>query len=100
MAHNFTAGSVEQEIFIKLDRYTGQTWRFHASNPRWDAIPEASNSRARGASESSRYELLPHDYLDQKGESRELFLRVDMVTGFTWSYQGAAGTWQDVPQAD
>lgn len=100
MAHNFTTGGVNQEIFIKLDRFTGKTWRFHASNPRWEPIPESSGGRPLGSSDTSRYELIPHDYLDQKGESRELYLRVDMVSGFSWTYQGAGGTWQDVPQGE
>jgi hypothetical protein len=100
MAHNFSTNGVEQEIYLKLDRFTGKTWRYHASNPRWEPIPEAKNGRPRGASGTSRYELLSHDYFDDKGEAKELYLRVDMVTGYSWTYQGIAESWTDVPQTD
>src|SRR3990172_7447429 len=39
-SHNFSVDGIEQEVYLKLDRFTGKTWRFHVSNPRWVQIPE------------------------------------------------------------
>lgn len=100
MAHNFLVDGVEQEVYLKLDTFTGQTWRFHASNPRWVPVPESSGGYTRESGNQSRYELLAHNYFDQNGEPQELFLRADMVTGLTWVYRGANGTWRDVGQQD
>ena len=99
-AHNFIVDGIEQEVYLKLDTFTGRTWRFHVANPRWAAIPEASEARARGASNAKRYELYPHNYIDQNGDPQELFIRADLVTGNTWIYRGANGTWRDVTQDD
>ena len=98
VAHNFIVDGIEQEVYLKLDTFTGRTWRFHVANPRWTAIPEASEGRTRGASNARRYELYPHNYIDQNGDPQELFIRADLVTGFTWIYRGANGTWRDVTQ--
>jgi hypothetical protein len=98
MAHNFMVDGIEQEVYLKLDRFTGETWRFHASNPRWAPVPEAADGIARDASSQSRYELLPHNYFDQNGDPQELYIRADLVTGSTWVYRGANGTWRDVGQ--
>lgn len=98
MAHNFIVDGVEQEVYLKLDRFTGQTWRFHASNPRWTPVPESSSGYVRETGTMSRYELLPHNYFDQNGDPQELYIRADLVTGLTWVYRGANGTWRDVGQ--
>jgi hypothetical protein len=98
MAHNFLVDGIEQEVYLKLDRFSGETWRFHASNPRWVPVPETSSGIARESSSQSRYELLPHNYFDQNGDSQELYIRADLVTGNTWVYRGANGTWRDVGQ--
>jgi hypothetical protein len=97
-AHNFIVDGIEQEVYLKLDSFTGKTWRFHVANPRWTAIPEASNGQARGASNAKRYELYPHNYIDQNGDPQELYIRADLVTGSTWIYRGANGTWREVSQ--
>ncbi len=96
--HNFTVNGIEQEIFIKMDRFTGKTWRFHASSPRWTVIAEPTTGRAREGDNRARYELLTHDYFDQNGDEQELCLRADLVSGFTWTYRGASGAWKDVEQ--
>lgn len=98
IAHNFSVDGVEHEIYIKLDCYTGKTWRFSADSPKWAAIAEPSNGRPRGASNMNRYELLPHNYIDTSGDPQEIMLRADSMTGYTWAYRGANGTWQDIPQ--
>lgn len=98
MAHNFIVDGIEQEVYLKLDRFTGETWRFHASNPRWVSVPETASGAARESSSQSRYELLPHNYFDQNGDPQELYIRADLVTGNTWVYRGANGTWRDIVQ--
>jgi hypothetical protein len=98
MAHDFIVDGLEQEVYLKLDRFTGETWRFHASNPRWMLVPETSNGIALEAGNQSRYELLPHNYFDQSGDPQELYIRADMVTGNTWVYRGANGMWHEVGQ--
>jgi len=100
MAHSFLVGGIEQEIYVKLDTYTGQTWRFHASDPRWSAIPETAKDYSRDASSLSRYELHTHDYLDTNGDPQEIILRADVVTGNSWTYRGANGNWKEVAQDD
>jgi hypothetical protein len=98
MPHNFMVNGVEQEIFLKLDRYTGKTWRFHASNPRWTVIQEPASGHPRESGKQLRYELYAHDYFDQNGDEQELCLRADLVTGYSWTYRGASGAWKDVEQ--
>jgi hypothetical protein len=100
LAHNFLVDGIEQEVYLKLDTFTGQTWRFHASNPRWVPVPESTGGYTRESGSQVRYELLAHNYFDQNGEPQELFLRADMVTGLTWVYRGAKGTWRDVGQEE
>ena len=99
--HVFGVNDVLQEIYIKLDAYTGKTWRFHASSSQWTPIPEPNTAnQAREASEQNRYELLTHDYYDTYGEEHELILRVDGVSGNSWTYRGANGAWKEVTQVD
>jgi hypothetical protein len=98
MAHSFLVGGVEQEIYVKLDTYTGQTWRFHASDPQWNSIGESQKDYPRDSSSLSRYEIHTHDYLDTNGDPQEVILRADVVTGHTWTYRGANGTWKEVAQ--
>jgi hypothetical protein len=94
--HVFGVNDVLQEIYIKLDCYTGKTWRFHASTAQWTPIPEPTSGPSLDASEENRYQLLTHDYYDTHGEEHELILRVDGVTGNSWTYRGANGTWKEV----
>jgi hypothetical protein len=96
MVHAFSVNGTEQEIFLKLDSFTGKTWRFHASSGKWQPIPEPTGGFRLEPETYSRYELLSHDYFDTYGEDQELILRVDMVNGNTWTYRGANGTWKDV----
>jgi hypothetical protein len=98
VAHAYTMNGSDQEVYLKLDCYTGKTWRFHASDPRWIAIPEPSDGHLPEASEQCRYELMTHDYFDTFAVEQELILRVDRVGGYAWTYRGSDGTWQDVPQ--
>jgi hypothetical protein len=97
LAHAFSVNGTLQEIFIKLDTFTGKTWRFHASTGKWQPIPEPTNGFERPAETYSRYELMSHDYYDTYGEEQELIMRVDMVAGNSWTYRGANGVWKDVP---
>lgn len=97
LAHAFSVNGTEQEIFLKLDTFTGKTWRFHASSGKWQPIPEASGGFPRPEDTFSRYDLMSHDYFDTYGEEQELIMRVDMVAGNSWTYRGANGTWKDIP---
>lgn len=94
--HQFGVNGVLQEVYVKLDTYSGKTWRFHASAARWTPIPEPTGDTALESGEESRYELLTHDYYDTYGEEQELIMRVDHVTGATWTYRGATGAWKVV----
>ena len=75
LAHAFAVNGTEQEIFIKLDTYTGKTWRFHASSGKWQPIAEPANGYPRPEETFSRYELMSHDYFDTYGEEQELIMR-------------------------
>lgn len=97
LAHAFAVNGTEQEIFLKLDTYTGKTWRFHASSGKWQPIAEQANGFPRPEETFSRYELMSHDYFDTYGEEQELIMRVDMVSGNSWTYRGANGIWKDIP---
>jgi len=98
--HVFGVNDVLQEIYMKLDCYTGKTWRFHASTAQWTPIPEPASGASLEASEQNRYQLLTHDYYDTHGEEHELILRVDGVSGHSWTYRGANGAWKEVPTID
>jgi hypothetical protein len=97
IAHAFAVNGTEQEIFMKLDTFTGKTWRFHASTGKWQPVAEPTGGFARPEETYSRYELVSHDYFDTYGEEQELIMRVDMVAGNSWTYRGANGIWKDVP---
>ena len=56
--HQFGANGVLQEIYIKLDCFTGKTWRFHASTAKWTPIAEPESVSPLESSEQNRYELL------------------------------------------
>ena len=94
--HFFVQNGREFEILLRLDRLTGETWRFHASQGAWTPIAEPSNGTRPVSSREQRYELMSHIYRDQNGVRHELFLRVDYVDGHSWSYRGMAGTWKNI----
>jgi hypothetical protein len=100
MSHVFAVNGTAQEIYIKMDSFTGKTWRFHASTGKWQPIPEPTGAATLPDDTYSRYELLSHDYFDTYGEDQELMLRVDMVSGNGWTYRGANGTWKEIGQDD
>jgi hypothetical protein len=100
MAHDFTVDGVEQEVYIKLDSFTGRTWRFSISNPKWILIPEQQNGRGLSASNEARYELFAHNYEDKNGEPQEVILRTDAVSGYSWMYRGSDGGWREIGQVD
>jgi hypothetical protein len=93
--HFFTQRGQQFEIFLRLDKFTGQTWRYHASQPSWTLIPEADGS-SPSLDRENRYELLSHVYRDQLGTEQEMFIRVDYIDGRSWRYQGMAGTWDEI----
>lgn len=96
--HDYSANGFDYEMHIKLDNHTGQTWKFHASNARWTPVPERDDKSKPEAGNIARYELMPHLYLDSNGEEQEMYLRVDGVTGRSWTYRGTTGSWREIEQ--
>lgn len=100
MVHDYSVSGFDYEILLKLDTYTGKTWRFHASNARWSPIPEKEGEAPLDGGTIARYELIPHAYLDTNGVEQELYLRFDSVSGRTWTYRGSNGSWREIEQDD
>ena len=98
MVHDAIVDGTPYEIYLKLDRHTGKTWRFHANKGRWTSIPEAKKGRIPQKSNQVRYELLPHEFVDPKGETKELYIRADMLGGDTWMFRGLKASWQEIAQ--
>jgi hypothetical protein len=88
---------VRYEVFLRLDRETGQTWRFHAGSPVWTPIFEEDGKVLPSEPGLNRYELMAHEYRDSYGQQQELFLRVDYVDGQSWKYRGMAANWEVIP---
>lgn len=100
MIHDYTVNGFDYELHLRLDTFTGKTWRFHASTARWTPIPEKEGGAPLEGGTFARYELNPHAYLDTNGVEQELYMRVDMVSGRSWTYRGSNGTWREVEQDD
>lgn len=100
MAHNFSVEGAELEVYLKLDSFTGRTWRFQVGNPQWSMIPEQTSGWDGSSSNLPRYELFAHNYEDQNGQPQEVILRTDALTGYTWMYRGAEGGWREIGQDD
>ncbi len=88
---------VRYEVFLRLDRETGQTWRFHAGDAVWTPILEPNGETLPSEPGMNRYELMAHEYRDTYGRQQELFLRVDFVDGQSWRYRGLAANWEAIP---
>ena len=97
LPHSYTIGGVSSEIFVKLDQFTGKTWRYDATLPKWRPIADPADALP-AAGEATRYELHSHDYV-VGGEARELLLRVDLMSGRTWSYNGSQTAWTKIEDA-
>ena len=83
------------EIFLRLDRHTGQTWRYHATQSGWALIRESSNGTPE-ADSHDRYELLSHVFRNAQGIQLERMLRVDYESGRSWMYETTAGEWVEL----
>jgi hypothetical protein len=94
--HFFMQNGSRYEIFLRLDRATGQTWRFHASQPGWTEIDESAESLPSTDGKENRFELMSHVYNDEGGNQHELFLRVDFVDGRSWKYKGMDKSWTEI----
>lgn len=93
--HFYTqSNGLKYEVFLRLDRETGQTWRFHASRPIWTPVGEQENEVLLRESGVNRYDLKAHEYRDSLGQTQELFLRVDYIGGDSWKYRGMADAWE------
>lgn len=94
--HFFLNQGEPYEIFLRLDRRTGQAWRYHATQPGWTMIKDAASLPAVGDLQD-RYELLSHVYRNPDGIQLERMLRVDYESGRSWTYDPAASGWDEIP---
>ncbi len=95
--HEFSYNGYDYEVFMKLDRHTGQTWRFHASKATWTPIAEPKDAGPE-PTDHNRYEFFVHDYRKASGGDEEMFLRMDMEAGKTWYYRGVFAGWKELPE--
>lgn len=98
--HDFSYNGHDYEIFLKLDRHTGQTWKFNASSPKWTLIAEAKEGPAPEATDHNRFELFVHDYTTDKGAAEEMFIRLDKETGQSWTFRGINPAWQPLGEGE
>jgi hypothetical protein len=91
--HYFMHNGIRYEIFLRLDRVTGKTWRYHASQAAWTEIGEEASGLPANDGTENRFELMSHVYYDEGGTQHEQFVRVDSVDGLSWKYKGLDRTW-------
>jgi len=91
--HFFMHNGTRYEVFLRLDRITGRTWRYHASQPGWTEIGEEPGSLPARDGAVNRFELMSHVYYDESGTEHEQFLRVDYADGHSWKYKGMDKAW-------
>jgi len=98
VTHNFTRDGNEVEVWIKIDRFTGQTWELDGSREmRWKTIPELKESEKPTAGGVLRYELYAHNFT-KGGKDLEVYFRFDRQTGKTWRWSGTDPGWAVVDQ--
>ncbi|MCC7476795.1 MAG: hypothetical protein IT425_15500 [Pirellulales bacterium] len=93
--HFFLNEGEPYEIFLRLDRQSGLTWRYHATQSGWAAIKESSKDTLAGE-QPDRYELLSHVYRNEQGIQLERMMRVDYQSGRSWAYDPAASQWAEI----
>jgi hypothetical protein len=93
--HFFLNQGQPYEVYLRLDRQSGQTWRYHATQSRWTVIREPSNA-GPDADFEDRYELLSHVYRNDQGIQMEKILRVDYQSGRSWVYESMADRWMEL----
>ncbi len=93
--HFFLKEGQPYEVFLRLDRQSGRTWRYHATQSGWAAIQESPKGAPDGDYQG-RYELLSHVYRNEQGIQLERMLRVDYQAGRSWMYDTAAGQWAEI----
>ncbi|HEV8581013.1 MAG TPA: hypothetical protein VGX68_18260 [Thermoanaerobaculia bacterium] len=98
ITHNFTRDGNEVEAFIKIGRFTGQTWKLDGSmEMRWKVIPEQKESEKPMAGGAPRYTLYYHDFT-KDGKDLEILIRFDGQTGKTWRWSDTEPAWVIVDQ--
>lgn len=98
VTHNFTRGDREVEVWIKIDRFTGQTWTLDGSlEMKWKAIPELKESDKPQAGGVPRYDLYAHDFT-KDGKEMEVYIRFDRQTGKSWRWSDTESGWGVVGQ--
>lgn len=91
--HFFMHNGIRYEVFLRMDRTTGKTWRYHASQSAWTEIGEEASGMPEVDGKEKRFELMSHVYYDEGGTEHEQFLRVDSIDGLSWKYKGLDKTW-------
>jgi hypothetical protein len=93
--HFFLNQGEPYEVFLRIDRQTGQSWRYHATQTMWSMIEESSERDPQGGFHD-RYELMSHVYRNPQGIQLERMLRVDYQSGRSWTYDPMASRWDEI----
>lgn len=96
--HNFVRDRKDVEVYIRLNRLTGRTFRLNTTGAmRWQPIPEQKDGETLEVGDTPRYELCCHN-ITRGGKDLEVFLRFDRQTGKTWSWSGTEPSWMAVEE--
>ncbi|HEX3526821.1 MAG TPA: hypothetical protein VH988_07120 [Thermoanaerobaculia bacterium] len=98
VTYNFTRDGKEAEAWIKIDQFTGQTWKLDGSmGMQWKMIPEQKESEKPVPGGVLRYSLYVHDFT-KGGKAMEIYVRFDRQTGKTWRWSDTEPAWVVVDQ--
>ena len=93
ITYNFLRDDKEAELWIKMDRFTGQAWTLDgAVDLHWKKIPEQKESEKPVAGDVLRYDLYVHDFT-KDGKDMQVHLRFDRQTGKSWRWSYTEPTW-------
>ena len=96
--HDCVKDGTSTEILLKLDRFTGQSWRFEgAREGKWILIPEQNEREKPSSGDASRYELVCHSFT-KDGNDHEIYVRFDRQTGKSWRWSGNEPGWKAIEQ--
>ncbi len=95
LSHTFDTSGGSDRVSIKIDRFSGKTWRLDPASVSWLPIAEADAAAAPEAAANARYALQV-----QAGEASKsptaTFLRMDLITGDAWLYTQQQGAWKSL----
>lgn len=91
--HNYRIKRKTHEVYIKLDRYSGMTWKYNeATSEKWEIIPEGKDYPKLESGNEVRYKLFCHNFYKSNKED-EIYIRFDMKTGKSWKWCGKQLYW-------